>query len=119
VPAAIDNQADAAHHCGDVLKRHPRCPTFRPWAKPGQTFVVWAGLAPPDAGAVAGAHRPRRRRHVDSLLRSRLVEQGVEVVALTGGARSTSSSRFHPQGRTAREAPRPTLKPLPNAGTRA
>ena len=70
-------------------KRHPRLPDVPAWAEtfPGQSFVVWAGLvAPPQLPAPLRARIGRAVAATlsDSLLRSRLVEHGVELVALTG-----------------------------------
>jgi len=70
-------------------KRHPRLPDVPAWAEtfPGQSFVVWAGLvAPPQMPAPLRARIGRAVAATlsDSLLRSRLVEHGVELVALTG-----------------------------------
>ena len=90
VPAAIDNQARTRRIIAVTsLKRHPRMPDVPALAEtfPGQSFVVWAGLvAPPQMPAPLRARIGRAVAATlsDSLLRSRLVEQGVEVVALTG-----------------------------------
>ena len=90
VPSAIDNQARTRRIIAVTsLKRHPRMPDVPALAEtfPGQAFVVWAGLvAPPQVPAPLRARIGRAVAAAlsDSLLRSRLVEQGVDVVALTG-----------------------------------
>jgi len=89
VSNAIDQSRTRRIIAVTSLKRHPRLPDVPALAEtfPGQSFVVWAGLvAPPHLPAPL---RTRIGRAVaatlsDSLLRSRLVEQGVEIVALTG-----------------------------------
>ena len=90
VPSAIDHQARTRRVIAVTsLKRHPRMPDVPTLAEtfPGQSFVVWAGVvAPPQIPAPLRARIGRAVAAAlsDSLLRSRLVDQGVEVVALTG-----------------------------------
>ena len=90
VPSAIDNRARTRRIIAVTsLKRHPRLPDVPALAEtfPGQSFVVWAGVvAPPQLPAPLRARIGRAVAAAlsDSLLRTRLVEQGVEVVALTG-----------------------------------
>jgi tripartite-type tricarboxylate transporter receptor subunit TctC len=90
VPSAIESPARTRRIIAVTsLKRHPRLPDVPALAEtfPGQSFVAWAGIvAPPQ---VPGPVRSRLVRAVaaalnDSLLRTRLVEQGVDIVALTG-----------------------------------
>ena len=90
VPGAIDNLTRARRIVAVTSqKRDPRLPEVPALAEtyPGQSFLVWAGIvAPPN---LPGPVRARIARAVaaalnDSLLRTRLVEQGVDVVALTG-----------------------------------
>ncbi len=88
--SAIDHQTRTRRIIAVTsLKRHPRLPDVPALAEtfPGQSFVVWAGLvAPPQVPAPLRARLGRAVAATlsDSLLRSRLVEQGVDVVALTG-----------------------------------
>lgn len=90
VPSAIDNQARTRRIIAVTsLKRHPRLPDVPALAEtfPGQSFLVWAGIvAPPQLPAQLKARigRAVAASLNDSLLRTRLVEQGVDVVALTG-----------------------------------
>ncbi len=90
VPSAIDHQARTRRLVAVTsLKRHPRLPDVPALSEtfPGQSFVVWAGVvAPPQIPAPLRARIGRAVAAAlsDSLLRSRLVEQGVDVVALTG-----------------------------------
>jgi tripartite-type tricarboxylate transporter receptor subunit TctC len=90
VQSAIEHQARTRRIIAVTsLKRHPRMPDVPALTEtfPGQSFVVWAGLvAPPQLPAPLRARIGRAVAAAlsDSLLRSRLVEQGVDVVALTG-----------------------------------
>jgi tripartite-type tricarboxylate transporter receptor subunit TctC len=90
VPGAIDNLARARRIVAVTSqKRHPRLPEVPTLAEtfPGQSFLVWAGIvAPPN---LQGPVRARIAKAVaaaltDSLLRTKLVEQGVDVIGLTG-----------------------------------
>jgi tripartite-type tricarboxylate transporter receptor subunit TctC len=90
VQSAIDHQTRNRRIIAVTsLKRHPRLPDVPALAEtfPGQSFLVWAGVvAPPQLPAPLRARIGRAVAAAlnDSLFRSRLVEQGVEVVALTG-----------------------------------
>jgi len=90
VPSAIESSVRTRRIIAVTsLKRHPRLSDVPALGEtfPGQSFVVWAGIvAPPQLPA---ALRARIGRAVaaalnDSLLRTRLAEQGVDIVALTG-----------------------------------
>ena len=90
VQSAIDHQTRTRRIIAVTSsKRHPRLPDVPALAEtfPGQSFLVWAGVvAPPQLPAPLRARIGRAVAAAlnDSLFRSRLVEQGVEVVALTG-----------------------------------